>query len=560
MANLKSGTLIGGNLIWNAGNMPLRVSEDNLYINDSQVYTTSFKPTPAAIGAINKAGDTGVGDLTLATGKILSATLTHRYGYMQFNPYSSLYGTDGDRSRVYFKMNENGKPDVQNPGFVFSANKADGTNVDLNIWLNGKRVYHQGFKPTAADVNAVNKSGDTMTGKLVLNYPSSVKVPVGTTAQRATGVAGDFRFNTDETSFEGYDGAEWQPVGSGRVKFIRVSANTTASKGKGYLVDTTKSNIVVTLPTEVKDSDFVVIGDGVGKAAANKFYIAGFNGDRIIVDRDNCMLKFSYVVNKWVISDGIGEVGALDISDYINRTPTQTSGGNIDFNNYVRSGFYNIYKSIDTSVLNAPETSTDYGTLTVCGYDDNNIFITQTYTRRSDGKTWIRTRNDGSKAWTAWQVVYTSGNKPSAAELNVVNKAGDTMTGYLTARAFTASNSGAAFTTGKTTDGTYAQISAESGYVMLWQRSSDPTKASQFIGMRGQDLIFRQDAGGGDGKYRDWRVYHQGFKPTAGDVGLPLVQNWNYTDRPDISDQNLYATAKAVNEARTLAFVYSLIM
>lgn len=43
-----------------------------------------------------------------------------------------------------------------------------------------------------------------------------VKIPNGTTAQRSTiptAEAGMFRFNTDESSFEGYDGTEWGSIG-----------------------------------------------------------------------------------------------------------------------------------------------------------------------------------------------------------------------------------------------------------------------------------------------------------------------------------------------------------
>ena len=43
-----------------------------------------------------------------------------------------------------------------------------------------------------------------------------IKVPNGTTAERSTiptAEAGMFRFNTDESSFEGYDGSEWGSIG-----------------------------------------------------------------------------------------------------------------------------------------------------------------------------------------------------------------------------------------------------------------------------------------------------------------------------------------------------------
>ena len=45
----------------------------------------------------------------------------------------------------------------------------------------------------------------------------SIKVPVGTTAQRPTGVAGDFRYNSTLGQFEGYSDSWGEIGGSGGV-------------------------------------------------------------------------------------------------------------------------------------------------------------------------------------------------------------------------------------------------------------------------------------------------------------------------------------------------------
>ena len=42
---------------------------------------------------------------------------------------------------------------------------------------------------------------------------ASVKVPTGTTAERGTSATGAFRFNTSDTSFEGYNGTAWGAIG-----------------------------------------------------------------------------------------------------------------------------------------------------------------------------------------------------------------------------------------------------------------------------------------------------------------------------------------------------------
>ena len=48
----------------------------------------------------------------------------------------------------------------------------------------------------------------------IISGTGSIKVPVGTTAQRPTPAAGMFRYNTTEGKFEGYT-TEWGEIGGG---------------------------------------------------------------------------------------------------------------------------------------------------------------------------------------------------------------------------------------------------------------------------------------------------------------------------------------------------------
>lgn len=44
---------------------------------------------------------------------------------------------------------------------------------------------------------------------------AAVKVPVGSDAERPTGVTGQLRYNSTQSTFEGYNGVEWGPIGGG---------------------------------------------------------------------------------------------------------------------------------------------------------------------------------------------------------------------------------------------------------------------------------------------------------------------------------------------------------
>lgn len=73
MADLKSGTTIGGNTIWSQANLPLLPTGNTLTYKGFKVYTENDKPTKAEIGLgnvtndaqVKKSGDEMTGDLTL---------------------------------------------------------------------------------------------------------------------------------------------------------------------------------------------------------------------------------------------------------------------------------------------------------------------------------------------------------------------------------------------------------------------------------------------------------------------------------------------------------------
>ena len=67
----------------------------------------------------------------------------------------------------------------------------------------------------ATDSGGIPTSGGTFTGKVTHNYTSSLRIPVGTTAQRDGSPSnGDFRYNSTTSKFEGYNSG-WGEIGGG---------------------------------------------------------------------------------------------------------------------------------------------------------------------------------------------------------------------------------------------------------------------------------------------------------------------------------------------------------
>ncbi len=52
---------------------------------------------------------------------------------------------------------------------------------------------------------------------------TAVKVPTGTVIERPTGIAGQLRYNTTDSTFEGFNGVEWGSIG-GSDEYARTLA------------------------------------------------------------------------------------------------------------------------------------------------------------------------------------------------------------------------------------------------------------------------------------------------------------------------------------------------
>lgn len=205
------------------------------------------------------------------------------------------------------------------------------------------------------------------------------------------------------------------------------------------------------------------------------------------------------------------EANALTRYDYFTsqlpERATRIPGG-ADLNTYRTAGFY--YQDFNADAISGSNYPASLaGSLTVL----KAAGVTQEYRVYSQSLTFKRGYYDG--AWSAWQKVYDAGNKPTAADVDAVSKAGDTMTGVLIVPDIrglkTAQGSG----------GQNVEVSSEGTYAMMWRMNNQyGVKADEFIGIDyASNFIFRQDRGLGNGLYTDHLVYHQGFKPTPAEVG-----------------------------------------
>ena len=200
------GTLTASSAVVVDSNSKIDVwNVDNLTLNGNTITSTDTN------GAINL-DPNGTGSIELQANTNVTGTLTAS-GTTSLNGNVNLGDNAADTITVLGSMGITGAIDVTGD-----------LDVD-NINLNGNTI-------STTDTNGDLTVAPNGTGEVILNATSSLKIPVGTTAQRPTNATGQIRFNTTDGRFEGYDGNAWAGLGGvvdvDQDTFIRAETTPTA--------------------------------------------------------------------------------------------------------------------------------------------------------------------------------------------------------------------------------------------------------------------------------------------------------------------------------------------
>ncbi|MET5342260.1 hypothetical protein WHW93_24075 [Serratia marcescens] len=147
---------------------------------------------------------------------------------------------------------------------------------------------------------------------------------------------------------------------------------------------------------------------------------------------------------------------------------------------------------------------------------------------------------------TAWTRIYTSTEQDTRyARLGQPANFGNlTITGTISSTGKMIAPASNGFQTASAGD-YWSSLSAEAGYGMIWRYNSSSTKANEFLGIdQNSKLVFRQAIDNAN-NYKNWNVYHEGFKPSKSDVGLSNVTNdAQLKIASNLNDLNNKATAR----------------
>jgi hypothetical protein len=109
--------------------------------------------------------------------------------------------------------------------FLTSGSKGLVDNFDIGTIIPGTGTFTDltvtgKIRFTSSAIDTLIVTGSTtigrdlvVTGNITSNSTSAIKVPVGTTTQRPAPIKGMIRFNDTDGIFEGYNGADWIPMG-----------------------------------------------------------------------------------------------------------------------------------------------------------------------------------------------------------------------------------------------------------------------------------------------------------------------------------------------------------
>ena len=156
-----------------------------------------------------------------------------------------------------------------------------------------------------------HKPGGTLAFEAAETY---MLIPKGSTATRPSpATAGYLRYNTDTSTFEGYNGSQWSGIGGGNPWITKTTGDTgfTAANNDRIFVDTSSGTVTINLPASPATGDNVRFVDVAG--SFNSFNLTvGRNGENIMSDATNLVvdennsafaLVYSGATHGWVFTE-----------------------------------------------------------------------------------------------------------------------------------------------------------------------------------------------------------------------------------------------------------------
>ena len=255
--------------------------QGNLTVNGT---TTTIDTAVTSVDSLAVDGDVGIGtDNTTTTG--FSRTIRIK-GSSTSSGVSGLFA-ESNNGNAWFGF-YSGSSTTDTPALLYPFNGA------LRIGTTNS-VGTSGF----AERLSIKSNGD-----VTLSGTGSLKVPVGTTAQRPTPAAGMFRYNTTEGKFEGYT-TEWGEIGGGGglTTEAHVANNAVVTLDLTAAVDhkvtaTGICTITCTGGTEAQSHTIRIINSGSATVGFSTYFLFPSGNTPVLTSTDGAINLISFTVNR----------------------------------------------------------------------------------------------------------------------------------------------------------------------------------------------------------------------------------------------------------------------
>ena len=167
------------------------------------------------------------------------------------------------------------------------------------------RLFHGSNTRLSTSATGVGIGGDlSVSGALTVTGTGSLKVPVGTTAQRPTPAAGMFRYNSTEGKFEGYT-TEWGEIGGGGglTTAAHVANNAVVTLDLTAAVDhkvtaTGICTITCTGGTEAQSHTIRIINSGSATVGFSTYFLFPSGNAPVLTSTSGAINLISFTVNR----------------------------------------------------------------------------------------------------------------------------------------------------------------------------------------------------------------------------------------------------------------------
>ena len=180
----------------------------------------------------------------------------------------------------------------------------------------------------------------------------SIQIPVGSTAQRPTAVQGQLRYNTDDSSFEGYDGSAWGSLGG--VKDGDGDTTILAEDSAGADNDELDFKTAGTVRMTIGATGDITYGDSLNKvtiaASTGNTVIAGTLDVTSAVNLNATTTSSSTTTGALIVDGGVGIAENVHIGGGLTVAGASTLNGNIDIGD-ANTDTLTITAKVDSSIL-----------------------------------------------------------------------------------------------------------------------------------------------------------------------------------------------------------------